>query len=116
MTRVQRITDVVDGRPFTADAQSLDVANVVWCTGYREDFRILDLPGASANRPDQVRGVVAAVPGLYLIGQEYLFAAASATLPGVRRDAKYLASRITAQDRRGSDQPMLVGISGRGRP
>ena len=116
VTRVQRITDVVDGRPSTADGQTLDVANVIWCTGYREDFGILDLPGASANRPDQVRGVVTSVPGLYLLGQQFLFAAASATLPGVARDAKHLASRITAQDGRGSDQPVLVGVGGRGRP
>ena len=116
VTRVQRITEVVDGRPSTADGQALDVANVVWCTGYREDFDILDVPGAPSRRPDQVRGVVSAVPGLYLLGQEFLFAAASATLPGVRGDAKYLASRIAARDRRGSDQPMLVGVGGRGRP
>ncbi len=116
VTRVPRVTDVVDGRPTTADGRALDVANVVWCTGYREDFGILDLPGVPTRRPDQARGVVSAVPGLYMLGQEFLFAAASATLPGVRRDAKHLASRIASRERRGSDQPMLVGIGGRGRP
>ena len=115
VTRVQRITDVVDGRPTTADGQALDVANVVWCTGYREDFGVLDLPGAPVQRPEHVRGVVSGVPGLYLLGQEFLFSAASATLPGVGRDAKYLASRITAENRGGSDQSMLVGVGGRGR-
>ena len=69
---------------------------MIWCTGYREDFGILDLPGGPAQRPDQARGVVPAVPGLYLLGQEFLFSATSATLPGVGRDAKYLASRIAA--------------------
>jgi putative flavoprotein involved in K+ transport len=116
VTRVPRITGVVDGRPITADGRALDVANVVWCTGYREDFGILDLPGLAPRRPHQTRGVVSAVPGLYMIGQEFLFAAASATLPGVGRDAKHLASLLAAQDRRGSDEPMLVGIGGRGRP
>ena len=116
VTRVQRISDVVDGRPSTADGQALDVANVIWCTGYREDFGILDLPGASTQRPDQVRGVVSAIPGLYLLGQQFLFSVTSATIPGVRRDARYLASRIVAQDRRRSDEPVLVGVRGRGRP
>ncbi|MET4638421.1 NAD(P)-binding domain-containing protein [Mycetocola sp. 2940] len=116
VTRVPRIADVVAGRPATADGQALDVATVIWCTGYREDFGILDLPGASAERPDQVRGVVSAIPGLYLLGQQFLYAATSATLPGVSRDAKYLASRIAAHDRRGSDQPLPVGVGGRGRP
>jgi len=116
VARVPRITDVVDGRPVTADDRALDVANIVWCTGYREDFGILDMPGAPAQRPDHVRGVVSAVPGLYLLGQEFLFSIVSATLPGVGRDAKHLASRIAAHDRRGSDQTMLVGVGGRGRP
>lgn len=116
VTQTPRITDVIDGRPSTADGQELDVANIVWCTGYREDFGILDLPGASAQRPDQKRGVVEAVPGLYLLGQQFLYAATSATLPGVRRDAKYLASRIAASNPRRSDQPVPVGVSGRGRP
>lgn len=116
VTRVPRITDVVEGRPATADGRVLDVANVVWCTGYREDYGILDLPGVPAGRPDQTRGVVSAMSGLYMLGQGFLFAAASATLPGVGRDAKHLASRIGSRDRRGSDQPMLVGIGGRGRP
>lgn len=116
VTRVPRITQIVDGRPCTSDGQVLDVANVVWCTGYREDFGILDLPGTPAGRPDHVRGVVSAVPGLYLLGQAFLFSATSATLPGVRRDAKYLASRIALTDRRGSDESVPVGVRGRGRP
>ncbi|MFC0681805.1 flavin-containing monooxygenase [Lysobacter korlensis] len=121
VTRVPRIADVVDGRPATAEGRLLDVVNVVWCTGYREDYALLDvqglgLPGVPAQRPEHVRGVVAAVPGLYLLGQEFLFAVTSATLPGVRRDAKYLASQITARSQRASDQPVLVGVGGRGRP
>ena len=115
VTRVERITDAVDGRPRTADGRTLDVANVVWCTGYREDFSVLDLPGTSAGRPDQVRGVVPAIPGLYLLGQEFLHSATSATLPGVRRDAKYLAAQIAARVRRRSDQAVLVGVGGRRR-
>ncbi len=114
--RVDRVTDVAGGRPLTADGRVLDVENVIWCTGYRDDFGLLDLPGASAQRPTHVRGVVSAVPGLYLLGHEFLFSAASATLPGVRRDAKVLASRIVSVARRGSDQPVLIGVGGRGRP
>ncbi|MGN7251917.1 hypothetical protein [Arthrobacter sp. SAFR-014] len=35
-----------------------------------------------------------ALPRLYLLGQDLIFAAASETLPGVCRDAKYLAKRL----------------------
>jgi hypothetical protein len=34
--------------------------------------------------------------GLYLLGKDLIFAAASETLPGVCRDAKYLAKRLAA--------------------
>jgi hypothetical protein len=37
---------------------------------------------------------VESVPGLYFIGLEFLYAAASATLPGVGRDARHLAKRM----------------------
>ena len=73
----------------------LEVANVVWCTGYRDDFSWIDLPVFDDHgRPRQRRGVVESAPGLYFLGLEFLFRAASATLPGVGQDAKYLAQHI----------------------
>jgi putative flavoprotein involved in K+ transport len=39
---------------------------------------------------------VDALPGLYLLGKDFIFSAASETLPGVCRDAKYLAKRLAA--------------------
>ena len=33
------MTGVRDGRPLLADGVVLDVANVVWCTGFGPDFR-----------------------------------------------------------------------------
>ncbi|NUT59311.1 MAG: NAD(P)-binding domain-containing protein [Agromyces sp.] len=95
VSRVGRVIDVRDGSPVIADLGVLDVANVIWCTGYREDLSWVDLPafdddGAMVQR----RGVVEAVPGLYVIGREFMYAITSATLPGVTRDAAYLARRM----------------------
>ena len=42
--RVERVAGVQDGRPLLEDGRVLDVANVVWCTGFRTDFSWIDLP------------------------------------------------------------------------
>ncbi|MHA6667627.1 flavin-containing monooxygenase [Homoserinimonas sp. A447] len=95
---VPRVSGAKDGRPVLEGNQVLDVANVIWCTGYRDDFGWIDLPAFDqAGRPRQRRGVVESVPGLYFLGLEFLFAVVSATIPGVGRDARYLAGHIAAR-------------------
>lgn len=92
---VQRIAGVRDGLPVTQGGEVLDVSTVVWCTGYRDDFSWIDAPAFDdTGLPVHDRGVVAAVPGLYFLGQEFLFAIVSATLPGVGRDARHLVRTI----------------------
>ena len=94
---VPRVSGVVAGLPVLEDGTSLAVTNVVWCTGYYEDESGIGLP-VPADAGNQ-RGVVAEMPGLYFLGREFQFAAASATLPGVGRDARYLAGVISAETR-----------------
>jgi len=95
---VERVTGVVDGRPDVAGHGPLDVANIIWCTGFREDFGWIDLPIFDEHRhPIHRRGVVDSAPGVYFLGQEFLYAMASATLPGVARDAKYLAAHMATR-------------------
>jgi putative flavoprotein involved in K+ transport len=43
--------------------------------------------------------VAADVPGLYFCGLSFQYAFASMTLPGVGRDAAYVANRIAARSR-----------------
>ena len=42
--RVPRTAGVQDGLPVLDDGRVLDVANVVWCTGFEPDFGWIDLP------------------------------------------------------------------------
>jgi putative flavoprotein involved in K+ transport len=92
---VPRTTGVRNGRPVVGDVE-LDVANVIWCTGYREDFSVVDLPGfENGTRPEQYRGAVEGLTGVYLIGQEFLYSEASSTLLGVGRDARYIARHLS---------------------
>jgi len=95
VVRVGRVVDVRDGLPVTAEGTPLEVANVIWCTGYRDDLAWVDLPVFDEGGTlVQHRGLVDPVPGLYVIGQDFMYAVTSATLPGLSRDATYLARRM----------------------
>ena len=63
---LDRVTGVQDGRPVLGGGRLLtDVANVVWCTGFRQVFDWIDLPIFDADGwPREMRGVVAEAPGL----------------------------------------------------
>ncbi len=95
-----RVTGVQDGRPMLADGRVLDVANVVWSTGFQQVFDWIRLPIIGTNGwPDEMRGVVDGSPGLFFCGLSFQFAFSSMVLPGVGRDAEYVAGRIRARSR-----------------
>ena len=101
ITRVGRIVGVRDGLPVTDDGQTIDVANVIWCTGFRPGFSWIDLPVfGDRQEPKQDRGIVASEPGLYFIGLEFTYAASSATITGVPRDARRVVKHLVARRRR----------------
>ena len=67
--REARTTDVVDGKPALADGTVLDVTNIVWCTGYRQDFSFIHpSPVGDDGWPRDRGGVVPDLPGLYFMG------------------------------------------------
>lgn len=94
-----RVTEVsADGRPVLADGTVVDVRTVVWCTGYRVDFGWIDLPVFDDQGwPREYRGVVDEAPGLFFCGLVFQYALASQVLPGVGRDAAYVADSIAAR-------------------
>jgi putative flavoprotein involved in K+ transport len=98
--RVARTTGIRDGRPMLATGETLDVANVVWCTGYHPAFDWIELPVFGENgEPRHERGVVGGEPGLYFLGLHFLYAMSSPMIQGVGRDARYIAGRIAARCR-----------------
>jgi putative flavoprotein involved in K+ transport len=97
--RVPRVAGVRDGHPVLEDERVLDVANVMWCTGFRPDFRWVDLPVfAGDGQPIHDRGIVRSEPGLYFVGLVFLHAATSEILPGVGRDAERIAKHIASSE------------------
>jgi putative flavoprotein involved in K+ transport len=93
--RVARVAGVRDGLPVLEDGRILDVANVVWCTGYRDDFSWIHLPAFGEDgQPTHDRGIARSLPGLYFVGLIFQYAATSDVLPGVGRDAEHIAKHI----------------------
>jgi putative flavoprotein involved in K+ transport len=96
--RVPRVAGVQDGLPVLEDGRVFEVANVLWCTGFRTDFGWIDLPAFDADgRPVHERGVVPAVPGLYFAGLIFQYSLTSDVLPNGGRDAQYLARHIAVR-------------------
>ena len=99
--RTSRITGVVDGQPQNEDGEVLDVANVIWCTGFEKDFGWIELPGLdSTGRLDQERGAVVGQPGLYVLGQEFQYMFNSHTVGGVGKDAAYVVEHLDREPAR----------------
>ena len=109
--RVARVTGVQSGVPQLEDGRSLDVANVVWCTGFHPGFSWIDLPVLGPQEPLHRRGIVESEPGLYFIGLKFLYSVSSEQIQGVGRDADYIAGKIAARrgvrraDRSANDSP-----------
>ena len=95
--RMPRTAGVRDGLPLLEDGRALEVANVVWCTGFRHDFSWIDLPVLGpGDAPRHDHGVVASQPGLYFVGLHFLTSIVSPLVGGVGHDAEHVA----AEDRR----------------
>jgi putative flavoprotein involved in K+ transport len=102
--RVPSTAGVRGGHPVLEDGRVMHGANVIWCTGFRPDFRWIDLPVFGENgTPLHDRGVVASHPGLYFVGQFFLSSLTSSLIGGVGRDAKHIATHIASRQRSASN-------------
>jgi putative flavoprotein involved in K+ transport len=97
--RVRKTIATEDGWPLLEDGTVLrDVANVIWCTGFRHDLSWIDLPiFGEDGRPTHERGIVTTEPGFGFVGLPFQFAAASDVIPGVARDARYVVKRLVSR-------------------
>ncbi|HET8949472.1 MAG TPA: NAD(P)-binding domain-containing protein [Solirubrobacteraceae bacterium] len=104
-----RVAGVRDGRPLLDDGTVLDVANVVWCTGFRQDFGWIDLPVCDEHGwPREVRGIVPEAPGLYFSGLAFQYAFSSMLLLGAGRDAEHVAEHIASRAAVPAPSPLPV--------
>ena len=98
--RTPRTVGAADGRPRLEDGRVLDVANVIWCTGFNPGFSWIDLPiFAEDGGPRHRGGVVDESPGLYFVGLHFLYSLSSEMIHGVGRDADRIAGLVAARAR-----------------
>jgi putative flavoprotein involved in K+ transport len=93
--RVPRTIGVRNGCPMLEDGRTLEVSNVIWCTGFASnyDWIALSLPMHN-GLPVHDRGVVESCPGLHFAGLPFLYSLSSALLGGVGRDAEYIVEHL----------------------
>jgi putative flavoprotein involved in K+ transport len=100
--RVPRTAGARDGLPVLEDGRVLEVANVIWCTGFVPDFAWIDLPVFGEDEgPVHDRGIVGSEPGLYFVGLVFLYALASSLVGGVGRDAEHITKHIASRSPNG---------------
>jgi len=103
--RVPKVVGVRDGLPLLEDGRVLDVANVVWCTGFDPGFSWIDLPVFGPDGlPQHEAGTATGEPGLYFVGLPFLYAFSSEMIHGVGRDAARIAGAIAERLRASARQ------------
>lgn len=104
--RVPRVVGVREGMPLLEDGRTLEVSNILWCTGFRPGFSWIDLPVlGEGDEPRHERGIVRSQPGLYFVGLNFLYAATSDTITGISRDAKRVVRDLVSRQARLERRP-----------
>jgi putative flavoprotein involved in K+ transport len=96
----ERMTGVRAGLPVLGEDRVVDVANVVWCTGFRQDFSWIELPVVGEDGwPLERRGVVESQPGLYFTGLCFQSSFRSMLIGGAGPDAEYVVRHLLSRRR-----------------
>jgi len=83
-----------EGTPAPLDLAAAGIGSVIWCTGFRTDYRWIDLPAFDGRGyPRHERGV-SPVLGLYFLGLPWQYTWGSGRFSGVARDAEFLLGQI----------------------
>jgi putative flavoprotein involved in K+ transport len=110
----ERTVGITDGLPTLDGGRVLDVANVMWCTGFRQDFGWIDPPVTGADGwPLERRGVVSSSPGLYFVGLAFQYAFASMLVGGAGRDAAYVVKHLVSRSQSGRNGTAVPARSAR---
>jgi putative flavoprotein involved in K+ transport len=100
-----RIEEVQGGLPVV-DGAPRDVANVIWATGFQQDFGWIRLPVFGEDGyPREARGVVDEAPGLFFCGLSFQYSFSSMLITGAGRDAEYVVDRLVARGRQPAELP-----------
>jgi putative flavoprotein involved in K+ transport len=86
-----------EGDRTSLDLGAVNIKSVVFSTGYRSDYRWIEVPVFDGTGyPVHERGVTG-VDGLYFVGLPWLYTWGSGRFSGVAADSEHLAERIDAR-------------------
>jgi putative flavoprotein involved in K+ transport len=90
-----RVSGIRFGKPQLEDGRSLSVDGVIWATGFRPDYKWINLPVFDeTGYPRHRRGIIQEAPGLYFVGLLFQTALSSALLGGVGAEARYIVQQM----------------------
>ena len=104
-------TRLPDSVRLRLDLRSGEIQTVVWATGFRPDYRWLDVPVLdSKGRLRHVGGIVPDAPGLYAVGLPVLRRRKSTFIHGAEDDAREVVDHLVGYLGRqfGAAQPVLI--------
>jgi putative flavoprotein involved in K+ transport len=112
-------TNVPNKPVFQLDLRNDEIGTIIWATGYRPDYRWLDVPVFDRNgRIRHDGGVVSGAPGMYLLGGSLLRRRRSSYINGAEADTAELAKHLhtyldraqhhTLQESKPSLQPLTT--------
>jgi putative flavoprotein involved in K+ transport len=81
--------------PSDIDLRIEGIKTVLWATGFRRSYPWLKIPVLDQRGEIRHSGGITAVPGLYVLGLQFLRTRKSAFIDGVGDDAVVLADRIS---------------------
>jgi putative flavoprotein involved in K+ transport len=102
-------TEVEASPPLALDLANGAIKTVIWATGFRPDYRWLDVP--VLDRKGRIRhdgGVVVRSPGLYVMGLPFLRRRKSPLIDGAADDARDLSAHLAGYLDDGGMRPNLV--------
>jgi putative flavoprotein involved in K+ transport len=80
--------------PEAIDLRAAGIRTVLWATGYRRSYPWLQVPVLDAKGEIRHEGGVTPVPGLYVLGLQFLRRRSSSWIDGVGHDARALADHL----------------------
>lgn len=89
-------TRVEESPPLLLNLESGEIRTILWATGYRPDYSWLDVP--AFDRKGRIRhdGGVMEIPGMYLMGMQFLRRRKSALIDGAADDARDLSDHLAS--------------------
>ncbi|WP_230980888.1 flavin-containing monooxygenase [Rossellomorea arthrocnemi] len=92
-----RTVDFEGEAAIFSNDETLNPDCILWATGYRDDYSMVDIPELFKDRSIPHDRGVTNVEGFYLLGRSWQYRRGSALLLGVGKDAEFIANKIKSK-------------------